>query len=108
MWAKLGGFAMIASATKGLPESWSASMHAFQQPSIISSIIALFFWISPERRASMLGNSPGFLTIYYKRVRLEISCIARLESLTAIKAAGSPPIGKNSKSALVTKDLNVS
>ena len=63
--AKLTGFAMMAWATKG---SWvwgSGSMHDFQQPSSISTIMARLRWISPSRRVFIPGIRPGFLTIYF-------------------------------------------
>ncbi len=104
IWAKLGGLAMMASATKGLfdgsylsstlspvssfsnleklgagPNPLPVSMQDLQQPSIICSMPFLRLVTSPLFKASKPGISPGFLTI------------------KAISSAGSPPILKNSR-----------
>lgn len=63
-WAKLGGFEIMASATKGTPVSWSGWMHEFQQPSKISAIISRFFPMSPAMMVENFGMMPGFLTMY--------------------------------------------
>jgi len=73
--AKLGGFAMIASATKGTPVTGSGSIQESQQPCNICLIIFCFFEMSPARIESNFGMIPGFLTMY------------------AINSDGSPPIG---------------
>lgn len=116
MCAKLGGFAMMASATKGLESgspsmttplsklarpSWSwlsetigpvpspASIHDLQHPRIISYIPARRLPMSPFFRESIPGMSPGFLTI------------------KAMSSAGSPPMLKNSSPFSSTKVLKV-
>ena len=63
--AKLGGFAIIASATNGMFVDGSGSKHDFQHPSSISDIIFRFFAISPARIDSNFGIMPGFFTIYF-------------------------------------------
>lgn len=109
---KLGGFAMMASATKGLRScsgSWSSipihsstvcfrgstprplpvSMHDLQVPRKISAMPFLLFPTSPLRNVSKPGIKPGFLTI------------------KAMSSAGSPPMLKNSSPFSMTKSLNV-
>src|ERR1700744_2872680 len=83
--AKLGGLAMIASATNGSWVSGSSSMHDLQQPSSISATMTCFFLISPSRSVFICGIRPGFLTMY------------------AMSCAGSPPMGKNSRYDSFTK-----
>ena len=110
-WAKLGGFAIIASATKGAsvglmfmlmpaeklsslsrtrgPRPSPASMQDLQQPKTISSIPFLRLPTSPLFKDSMPGISPGFLT------------------MNAISSDGSPPMLKNSSPFSSTKLWNV-
>ena len=66
MCAKLGGFAIIASATKGSPVFKSGLTQDSQQPWSISAIILRFFEMSPARMDSTFGMIPGFLTMYLK------------------------------------------
>src|ERR1700722_4166430 len=111
--AKLGGFAMMASATNGfsnglppmplsklalpssrlseasMPVPSPASMQDLQHPVIISYIPALRFPMSPFLSESIPGIRPGFLT------------------MKAMSSAGSPPMLKNSKPFSVTKSRKV-
>lgn len=99
-WAKEGGLAMIASATKGfhdsimdrLAGSFSSSvalMQARQKPWNISNIESRFRPISPALTVDSDGISPGFLT------------------MNAMSSAGSPPTEKNSSpESCSTKVLN--
>lgn len=75
----------MASATNGMDDRGSGSIHDLQQPLSISAIILRFFCMSPALRLFMLGISPGLRTMY------------------AINSVGSPPIGKNSSPDLRTK-----
>lgn len=109
---KDGGFAMIASATKGFRScsgNWSSmpihsstvclrgstpsplpvSMHDLQVPRRISAMPFLLLPTSPLRRVSKPGIRPGFLT------------------MKAISSAGSPPMLKNSSPFSMTKSLKV-
>ena len=105
----------MAPATKGTPVDGSGEIQDLQQPSMISSIIARFLWISPLRNVFMLGISPGFLTMYYqlrilnqlfKSTSSVVVNVIGNSRLTAIKSAGLPPMGKNSRFELFTKSAN--
>src|ERR1700755_3568141 len=61
--AKLGGFAMMASATNGRAEMGSGSIQELQKPFSISPTIFLFSFTSPAFRLCILGINPGFLTM---------------------------------------------
>ena len=63
-WAKLGGLAIMTSATNGTFFSGSGSIHDLQQPSSILYTILRFCEISPLMTVSNFGMMPGFLTIY--------------------------------------------
>lgn len=63
--AKLGGFAMIASATNGRFVFGSGSIQDLQHPSRISKTILRLRDISPSRILENLGTMPGLLTMYY-------------------------------------------
>lgn len=66
MWAKLGGFAIITSATtKGNFVSGSGSTQDSQHPSSISSIIWRFRPVSPPAMVDIFGMIPGFFTMNY-------------------------------------------
>lgn len=66
IWAKLGGFAIMASATKGSPVIKSGRTHDSQHPWSISAIIFRFFEMSPARMDSTFGMIPGFFTMYWR------------------------------------------
>lgn len=64
IWAKLGGLAIIASATNGMFVSKSGSIQDLQQPSSMVYTILRFCEISPLMIVSNFGIIPGFLTMY--------------------------------------------
>ena len=63
MWAKLGGFAIIASAMNGVPVSGSGSIQDRQHPLSIAAIIFRFFEISPLSMVFISGIMLGLLTM---------------------------------------------
>jgi hypothetical protein len=67
-YANDGGFAIMASATKGTPVEGSTSVQDLQHPSSISQTILRLREISPARMVSNLGMIPGFLTMYCKLI----------------------------------------
>jgi len=105
--AKLGGFAIIASATKGSLVLGSGSIHDLQHPSSISKIILRLRVISPPRKDARLGMIPGLLTMYLW-LSLDFVALIVQEILTAINSSGSPPIAKKSRPASLTKLSNTS
>ena len=114
-WAKLGGLAIMASATKGfvagsssrpiplsklvrismlssviaMPVPSPVSMHDLQHPCTISYIPFRRLPTSPDFRESIPGIRPGFFT------------------MKAMSSAGSPPILKYSNPFSSTKPLKV-